>query len=350
MVRVLTALLLLTAACKPELEGRPSLVESTRVLAVRSTPAAAKGSEQVSYDALFVEPGGLADPEPLDWALCIARKGLAESGSISGKCLSHEASVLEGLGTGPEAMASIPADACSVFGPTPQTPEAGEPASRPVDPDTTGGYYQPVRLLFPDDALGDQYSVGVTRLSCGLGGATQEQAAEFTRRSKPNENPALESVVSQRDGDEQSLPALDSEDVLEVGAGEMIDLVARWTECPVSAECGDGICGDGEDATPQSCPEDCKTPHGCLGSEPYLYFDPATRELVDRREAMRVSWFASAGAFEHDRTGRTEGEADMTTSENHWTAPTESGEVRIWVVLRDDRGGVGWGSYKLQVQ
>jgi hypothetical protein len=24
--------------------------------------------------------------------------------------------------------------------------------------------------------------------------------------------------------------------------------------------------------------------------------------------------------------------------------------VRIWVVLRDDRGGVGWGSYKLQVE
>ncbi|HKP63748.1 MAG TPA: hypothetical protein VJV78_43740 [Polyangiales bacterium] len=350
MVRVLAILLLLMAACKPELEGRSSLVEDMRVLAVRSTPPAAKPGDEVSFDTLYVDPDGPLDPDPLDWALCTARKGLAEPGTISGKCLEREADSLESLGTGATVMATIPMDACQVFGPTPMTPEAGEPAARPVDPDTTGGYYQPVRLLVPDDEQGDQYSVGTTRLTCGLGGATQDQAAEFTRRFKPNENPELESVVLRPGDDEQSLPELGSDDVLEVAAGETVALGASWVDCPLESECGDGICGEGEDATPDNCPEDCREPHGCRGSEPYVFFDPSTRKLVDRREAMRVSWFANTGTFDHDRTSITEDEADEHSTVNNWTAPPESGDVRVWVVLRDDRGGVGWGSYQLRVQ
>ena len=351
MVKQLFVVGLIVAAigCKPDLEGRRSLVSGARVLAVRSLPASAKPADSVSYDALFVDADGIADPEALDWALCIARKSLTETGAVSTKCLKRETSALEVLGTGAEAMASVPSDACALFGPTPQTPEAGEPAPRPVDPDTTGGYYQPVRVVFAGDDREDQYSIGVTRLSCGLGGATQEQAAEFTRRSKPNENPELEAVVVDRGrADAEVLPALDSEDLFSVPAGVSIHLVARWPDCPSDPECGDEICSPGEDTA--SCDDDCRQPHGCRGSEPYVYFDPITRKLADRREAMRVSWFASAGEFGHDRTGRSETEADRADSENDWTAPAAEGEVRIWVVLRDDRGGVGWGSYKLQVE
>jgi hypothetical protein len=344
---VIAGLVLAAVGCKPELEGRRSLVAASRVLGVRSLPASAKPSEAVSYDALFVNADGLADPEPLDWALCTARKPLTESGAVSTKCLKREASSIQGLGTGGMAMASVPSDACARFGPTPPTPEAGEPAPRPVDPDTTGGFYQPVRVVFADDGGNDQYSIGVTRLACGLGGATQEQAADFTRRSQPNENPALDTVVVQRDA-EETLPELDSEDVLTVKPGASIRLNARWRECPTEPECGDEICSPGEDT--ESCDGDCRQPHGCSGSEPYVYLDPITRKLVDRREAMRVSWFATDGEFEHDRTGRSEQEAGRADSDNRWTAPDSEADVRIWVVLRDDRGGVGWGSYQLRVE
>ena len=34
---------------------------------------------------------------------------------------------------------------------------------------------------------------------------------------------------------------------------------------------------------------------------------------------------------------------------NAWTAPSDPGLVRLWVVLRDDRGGVGWAEYLIQV-
>ena len=69
-----------------------------------------------------------------------------------------------------------------------------------------------------------------------------------------------------------------------------------------------------------------------------------------RREEMRVSWFATAGAFRDGRTGRTEAEADEIETENVWTAPEQPGEVVLWVVLRDDRGGVTWQSYRMQVE
>jgi hypothetical protein len=345
---VIAAWVLAAIGCKPELEGRRSRIDDARVLAVRSQPAAARPNDSVSYDALFVNSDGPADPEPLDWALCIARKPLTESGAVNEKCLVREGDSLEALGTGGTAEATVSEDACALFGPTPPTPEAGEPTPRRVDPDTTGGYYQPVRVVFEDADGNDQYSTGVTRLSCGLGGATQEQAAEFTMRSKPNENPELDGVVVRKRNAESALPALDSEDELTVSPGERVQLRARWAECPAEPECGDAICSAGEDT--ESCVDDCRDPHGCRGSELYVYFDPITRELTDRREAIRVSWFASDGEFEHDRTGRSEAEADSADSDNAWTAPESEGEQRIWVVLRDDRGGVGWGSYKIKVE
>lgn len=350
MVMRIFSLLLVVAAggCKPDLAGRRSLVEGSRVLAVRSEPATAKPSDSVMYDALFVNTDGNADPEPLDWALCIARKPLTETGPVNQNCLAREGDALEMLGTGGIAMASVPTDACALFGPTPQTPEAGEAAPRPVDPDTTGGFYQPVRVVFEADSGGDQYTLGVTRLACGLGGATQEQAAEFTRKNKANENPSLAAVVIQRDGaSDQKLSAIDADDLVHVDRGARMHLLARWPDCPAEPECGDEICSPGEDT--ESCDEDCRQPHGCKGSEPYVYFDPITRKLTDRREAMRVSWFASDGEFNHDRTGRSEYEVGSADSDNDWTAPDADTEVSIWVVLRDDRGGVGWGSYRLRV-
>lgn len=232
-------------------------------------------------------------------------------------------------------QASLPRDACETFGPTPKTPKPGEPNLRPVHPDTTGGFYQPVRVAGRDAP------------TCALGGATQEQSAAYNRRRRPNENPQLDTLVLVHpDGSEQPLSAADSEPVLTVAAGERVRLRASWPDCPLEPSCGDGICSLGE----LDCADDCGDAHGCTGSEPYVYFDPLSRQLVDRREALRVAWFASDGAFDHERTGRSPEEADEASTENAWRAPDEPGDVRLWVVVRDDRGGVGWGSYQLQVE
>jgi hypothetical protein len=341
--------LLLAAACRPEIDGRPSLVDGQRVLALRSEPAEGKPQAAVTYDSLFVSLTGTLDGSELDWALCQQRKALTESGTIAHACLAPESDVLQPLGVGPSVAGSILKDACALFGPTPPTPKPGERSVRAVDPDTTGGYYQAVRVLSHE--LQDEYSVGVTRLGCGLGGATQEQSAAFTKSYRPNENPALDSLVLRHDdGREQTLPAADSEQVVSIARGERVQLTAAWQNCPLAGVCGDGICGMDEDSSAASCPDDCTTPHGCTGSEPYVYFDPQNRALTDRREAVRVSWFANAGHFDHERTGRAESDASSNTSDNPWTAPDDSLDVWLWVVIRDDRGGTGWSSYRLRAE
>src|SRR5206468_1568139 len=74
-------------------------------------------------------------------------------------------------------------------------------------------------------------------------------------------------------------------------------------------------------------------------SERYVTFDLASQSLADRREAMRVSWFATGGTFDTDRTGRAE-EDLATVTENTWTAPSSAAKVHVWIVLRDSRGGL----------
>ena len=128
-------------------------------------------------------------------------------------------------------------------------------------------------------------------------------------------------------------------------------LEVSWTPCPTASSppsCGDGVCGPDPSETPTSCPSDCPA-KACAGAEDYLYLDISSQALVMRREGMHVAWYATAGNFDSDSTGRDE--SDMTTSsDNVWHAPAQPGNVHIWVVLQDDRGGVGWDSFTLLAQ
>jgi hypothetical protein len=315
--------LLAVAACRPDAEVGPSLLDGPRVLAIRSTPAEVEPGKPVSYSDLYATPEGDSSARGLEWSLCTARKPIAVSGPIALECLTPSGPGLVSLGTGPSVNATMPADGCRVFGPSPPAPKAGERAARPADPDSTGGYFQPLRVRVPEGQT--EYAIGFTRLLCGPGAATQEQSLEFAATYRPNENPELGSVIVNPDG--ESSPLADSPQAPSVlRAGEKVTLRVSWAECSATTT--------------------------CTGSESYPYLDPIARQLITRREALRVSWFASAGSFAHDRSGRTEAEAEagFIYSDNDWTAPDEAGEVRVWVVLRDDRGGVGYRSFFVNVQ
>lgn len=341
MVKRLSAALALLAAagCTPDLDDRVSLVKGPRVLAVAATPAEAAPGAEVSFSALYVDPEGERSGDDLSWALCTARRLLTELGPVAPACLVPTSPALVPLGAGTKVAGTLPLDACRLFGPDRPEPKAGEPAGRPVDPDPTGGYHQPVRLRLPDDA----YVTGSARLACGIGGATPAQAATFKARYRPNEAPQITKLVLRRgSGAEEPLASEP-----EVAKGERVTLSVAWPGCPAKPACGDGVCLPDEDA--EGCAADCEKPQGCGGAETYLFFDPDRRVLTSRREGMRVAWFVTAGALEEERTGRDEAEADKTTSDNGWIAPAASGEVRVWVVLRDDRGGVGWASGRIRV-
>jgi len=324
------------AGCVPELAADLSRVDAARVLAVRAEPAEAGPGEVVALTALVADAAGTVEEAPLTWALCMARRPLAELGPVARACLADEGDDLQALGTGSTVMAEVPSDVCRLFGPEPPAASDGQPAGRPVDPDPSGGYYQPIRVRAEDDGL----TLVQLRVACGLAGATQQQAAEFRRRYQANLAPRV-AELGRVDG-----PALAEDEALVANAGEAVALRVGWPECPEQADCGDGLCTLGERV--DRCAGDCAGVVGCGGAETYLRLDPGALALEERREAIRVAWYASAGIFTSASTGRAADER-IAASDNVWTAPEEPGPATIWVVIRDDRGGASWRALAVEV-
>src|SRR5262245_19002284 len=77
-----------SVACAPEIEGSAAVIESPRVLAVRSVPAEVEPNKAVAWDALFVGPEGALDPSELSWAICTERKPIAVAGPVALTCLA----------------------------------------------------------------------------------------------------------------------------------------------------------------------------------------------------------------------------------------------------------------------
>jgi hypothetical protein len=78
--------------------------------------------------------------------------------------------------------------------------------------------------------------------------------------------------------------------------------------------------------------------------------------LPERREVLNATWFSSRGLFEFETTWWAEGiTSDLELSTNRLRLragrnPAEVGdEVQIWVVLRDDRGGTDWRTWRFVV-
>lgn len=334
--------LVLAAGCLPDVDVDESRIVAPRVLAIRAIPAEAAPGETVRLEALHVGPEGRIVDGVLEWARCDARRPLAELGPVSPACLAWEDPALVLLGFGASVEAAISRDACRLFGPDPPPAQPGEPAGRVVDPDVTGGYHQPVRVVSPDDAA---IVLGEVRLSCGVAGATQAQAAELRQRRHANRAPEISTVFVQR-GDGTDV-LLDEATPLTVSRGESITMEAGWLECPESDACGDGICG--ADETSASCAEDCRVPSRCSGAERFVRFDPIARALVVERESMRVAWYTTDGRFELERTGRGADDPAPYAS-SRWIAPDAPGPVTVWMVIRDARGGVGWAERSLVVE
>lgn len=321
--------------CVPDLDTDESSVQAPRVLAVVAQPAEAKAGSTVSYSALLVDQNGPREQGVLAWFYCMAQKPLAELGPVDPECLQAGSPQLTRIGRGQAVQGAIPTAACALFGPNIPQPEEGQEPGRPVDPDDTGGFKQPV-MLGLNAGDGDQLVLFEQRISCDLPGVSAQVAAQYRLRYHANENPELRDLLVVRaNGDEQRLSAGEE---LEVTRGEKLDLLVRWPACPESDTCGDGLCGP--DESRESCVKDCAAPSGCRGQERYLWFDTQRRELSVRRESMRLAWYATGGSYREERTGQDEDE-DGDRSRNEWQAPDRAGSATLWVVVRDARGGVG---------
>ena len=339
---VVPASLVAAMSCKPNLDETVSLVTTPQVLGVQATPAEGAPSSSVTFTALVVDPSGELDSLPIAWDFCNARNPLANLGPVSTECSQPDDPNLAPMGDGPQATGVIPDIACRDFGPEVPPTTGNATPGRPVDPDSTGGYYQPVSLFVPTSA-GTSTSIYGARIACGLAEGTSEQVSDFLGRYHVNVNPAITSLSANGTALAPGTGGATST----LAAGQKVTLEVSWAECPLTDSCGDGLCGPDEDVT--GCPVDCTTPQGCSGAERYVSFDLGSQSLVDAREGMHVSWFATAGSFDLDRTGR-DGSDTTTTSDDGWTPPGPGQAVHLWVVLRDDRGGTGWAGYVIQTQ
>lgn len=284
--------LIVLSACVPTLTDEGATLGAPRLLAVSLDPAEGAEGDEGVLRALAAGAEGPVTPE-VDWAFCDARKPLAELGPVAAACLDPASDALTPLGRGAEVAYSVPDDACDRFGPNPPPASADAPAGRPVDPDVTGGYYQPLI------GFGDDGSVTLTeaRVRCGLANVSQETFITWNQAYRSNVAPVVTSLTAAG----------------EVRSGDDVTLEVQWD-----------------------------------AAESYVVYDPEADALLDRRESISVSWYTTAGVIDTARNGRGPDD-ERTAITNQWTAPPGPGDVWLAAVVRDDRGGVGFGSLVVAV-
>jgi hypothetical protein len=177
--------------CKPAVGRAPSLIVGPEILAVRGDPAEVSPGVDVSYQFLMASTTGTVTDAQGTWDICTQPKPPSESNSVASAFVSAP----PGTDVGATFTAAAPPDACSLFGPNAPAAKAGQPPFRPRDPDITGGYYVPVRLLVDDGAGNPLMAFDFERVFCGLGGAPLAAIQDYNTRYKKNTNPTLEGLA-----------------------------------------------------------------------------------------------------------------------------------------------------------
>jgi len=296
--------------CKPAVGQAPSLITDYALLAVVGEPPEAKPGDKVTYSYLLASPSGTLADLTAGWDVCLTPKPPAENNSVSSACNPPTPGTAPGL----TFDAAMPTDACQLFGPIAPPVQAGKPAIRPRDPDATGGYYLPVRVKFSDLVTGDVTGFAFERITCNLANAGTDIIKDYNTRYQANKDPGIASTdLVTSSGSRTNLDT--ATQPISVSPADTVDFEATFTDgsaetFPVLASSGDA--------------------------------------LMDQRESLHMSWFATSGSFIHDRTGVASTETATSTG-NSWKAPDEAMDVYLWLVLRDSRGGTAFKSYEIHV-
>ena len=325
-------LALSSAACEPDLGAPISVIAGPRILAVRGNPPEAKEGAQVTYDLLAVDANGTVPAPPASWAVCTAPRPPSENSAVATACFG----VPDSAGPAPTFEAPVTAanpddpttsGACSIFGPL--RPPL-DPNARPRDPDVTGGFYQPVRATLPSPGGGPALlAFDLERIQCRLANAPSDVANEFNNPYDPAKNPSGY-TPNQNPSLAQLTWTIDS------GAPAVLSPIAAGMPAPAAPAIAPGQ----RVALEASWTAD--------DAETFPVYDIRSASLATQREALRVSWFATAGVFDHDVSGRTADDPALT-ADNVWVAPAAAGPVHVWLVLSDSRGGVDFAEFELDV-
>jgi hypothetical protein len=295
-------------ACAPDLTTKASDVVAPRVIGVRADPAEARPGQTVKWTAIVVSPQGFVEEADVRWGMCLAPRGPTDSITVAATCLGRGPKTdadgnplfVKLENTGVNLSGTVPSDVCKKLGPQlPPVNKDGEPQRAP-DPDITGGYQMPLRLVLDYGSDVPDVTFYRQRIKCDLANAPAQVARDYAAKYVLNKHPSIETL--QIDGTD--LPADGAE--ADVPAGKTYTLKVRW-------------------------PTDSR--------EEYVRVNPETRSLETRTESIDVTWFTDGGSFAHDRT--TPASAKGRSATNALTLEASRKDpVHVWILVHDERGGL----------
>jgi len=328
------AILMLLAGCSGNLPPA-SFVDKLRVLAVKAEPPEVAPGETSSLSALVVEPpvtqlDGGSSPVSYLWTACKIPAGAA---ALTPCGLGTDA-LSAGL---PPSCATAPnADLC-VIG---VDPTASYTPTAAVGADGTGQWLISLTVAdTPSGAVGclmdafanqgqvlnpDHCILALKRLAISVPGHLLSDGSQ----APPNRNPSLATFV------------LDQPDTT---SASLLDGTAIFLTQPTDNPKTFALHATRSDDAAESYPS----------------FD-VDGKRTDVYEALALSWFTTGGKLAAGRGAfdppscATQAQCPtvLPGTEAHvdWTPPTDAdlashstdGSVKVWAVVRDDRGGVGW--------
>jgi hypothetical protein len=274
-------------SCRPSLDDRPWLITRAQILAVKAEPPEVRPGTNATFEVVALDPAGAADTTGTTWTLCQVPKPPAEANVVATGCVDPG----QPNAVGSPVTLAVPTDACQLFGPDTPQPAPGASATRPRDPDATGGYYQPITI-----ALANSLAVGLERVTCDLPSASLAVARQFAASYTPNQNPTIAGLTFTANGaaiDPGAVPA---------GAGVAIEV--SWSRG---------------------------------SAETFPVYDRTTATIAPAHETLTASWYVTGGDL--DRAAIETSDPNVTSATATWTAPPEA-IVRLAITLRDSRGGI----------
>jgi len=286
----------------------PSLVDRFRVLAVRAEPPEVQPGAAAALDLLIVDPYAPAEGRPRSflWLACATPSGT--SAAACAQFATDPSAALPGVATGDLTISSCDDQAGSLTGGGLCLIGMNETAAYVPPADfLVAGDESRVVTLFVAAATGDTDAISCVMQMVNEGSMATDCQVSYKRltvssSTTPNQNPGLATVTL----DDAELP---DGDVTTVGPGKHV----------LTATAVDG------------------------SAEAYT-----DTKGTAQTETLLLSWYVAAPAPGDPTSTREPGDLTLyrtelpTTDDETYTAPAEAGDVVLWVVVRDDRGGVGW--------
>jgi len=320
-----------TTACGFTFE-RSSEIIDRRIIAIRAEPPELVGDgtplpTDVEVTALVVEPGtGLgAPPSGIDvtWRRCSQFLGsLLGETSDGGRCDAEDARTL--LQQGPSSIGEIRLT-------VPVPPETSGVLDSLASQNAPASIHLNAQLDLPSNDPAKAWLFGFKRIVL---------SPNLPAGRPANRNPRLSGVLFDGKLWEPDVP--------------------MPVEGPFEPEDGQagGDCGDGETTSVFRNGDPPQVVQACAHKVQPL-FDPGEAEpyrvqafdgtIVDLNERLRFAWFTDTGSYNAQNTEMTDSRDGVTLTDptgNRWNEPADQPPVgtigRVWIVVRDGRGGASW--------